>query len=212
MIGQGEEALLEIVQPHRSGRIAEEGSGCGLQGGRTHRVQPAASAASPFASCRRRRTISRISTPTSVSADAAGRCTPRSLACPYNCAYCTNDGVYGRKWNALDAEQVVEETTDLVARYGLQLLWIVDDNFLVDRERAVGIAEGIVPPRSEIRLEHSGLHQPGDAPDRGRAEAAAPRRTVAGVARRRLRFAEDAASDEQGFSEAGHHLRSGATN
>ena len=28
--------------------------------------------------------------------------------------------------------------------YGLQLLWIVDDNFLVDRDRAVGIAEGIV--------------------------------------------------------------------
>jgi anaerobic magnesium-protoporphyrin IX monomethyl ester cyclase len=23
-----------------------------------------------------------------------------SLACPFNCAYCTNSGVYGRKWNA----------------------------------------------------------------------------------------------------------------
>ena len=67
-----------------------------------------------------------------------------SLACPYNCGYCTNDGVYGRKWNALDPDQVVEETTDLVSRYNLELLWIVDDNFLVDRERAVGIAEGLV--------------------------------------------------------------------
>jgi anaerobic magnesium-protoporphyrin IX monomethyl ester cyclase len=67
-----------------------------------------------------------------------------SLACPYNCAYCTNDGVYGRKWNALEPEQVVEETTDLATRYNLQLLWIVDDNFLVDRNRAVGIAEGLV--------------------------------------------------------------------
>src|SRR6202021_4320960 len=26
----------------------------------------------------------------------------------------------------------------------LQLLWIVDDNFLVDKERALGIAEGLV--------------------------------------------------------------------
>src|SRR5258705_2553686 len=67
-----------------------------------------------------------------------------SLACPYNCGYCTNDGVYGRKWNALDPDQVVEETTDLVSRYNLELLWIVDDNFLIDRERAVGIAEGLV--------------------------------------------------------------------
>src|SRR3984957_16783416 len=67
-----------------------------------------------------------------------------SLACPYNCAYCTNDGVYGRKWNALGPAQVAEETCDLVSRYGLELLWIVDDNFLVDRERAIGIAEGIL--------------------------------------------------------------------
>jgi radical SAM superfamily enzyme YgiQ (UPF0313 family) len=67
-----------------------------------------------------------------------------SLACPYSCAYCTNEGVYERKWNALDAGQVVEETTDLVLRYHLQLLWVVDDNFLVDRERALAIAEGLV--------------------------------------------------------------------
>jgi len=49
---------------------------------------------------------------------------------------CTNSGVYGRKWNALEPDQVVEETTDLVSRYNLQLLWVVDDNFLVDRDRA----------------------------------------------------------------------------
>ena len=76
-----------------------------------------------------------------------------SLACPYNCAYCTNDGVYGRKWNALEAGQVVEETTDLVSRYGLSLLWIVDDNFLVDRDRAVQIAEGLV--RRNVKFEWS---------------------------------------------------------
>jgi radical SAM superfamily enzyme YgiQ (UPF0313 family) len=67
-----------------------------------------------------------------------------SLACPFNCAYCTNEGVYGRKWNALPAEQVVAEMTDLVKRYHLDLLWVVDDNFLVDRPRAVAIAEGLV--------------------------------------------------------------------
>ena len=32
----------------------------------------------------------------------------------------------------------------MVSRYNLELLWIVDDNFLIDRERAVGIAEGLV--------------------------------------------------------------------
>lgn len=71
-----------------------------------------------------------------------------SLACPYNCGYCTNQGVYGRKWNALEPAQVVEETLDIVQRYRLQLLWIVDDNFLVDRERALEIAEGLIRRRA----------------------------------------------------------------
>lgn len=67
-----------------------------------------------------------------------------SLACPFNCAYCTNAGVYGRKWNALPVAQVVEETIDLTRRYRLELLWMADDNFLVDLDRALQIAEGLI--------------------------------------------------------------------
>ena len=74
-----------------------------------------------------------------------------SLACPFNCSYCTNAGVYGRQWNGLPAEQVVEETSDLATRYGLEMLWIVDDNFLVDLERALEIAEGLVRARAQFR-------------------------------------------------------------
>jgi anaerobic magnesium-protoporphyrin IX monomethyl ester cyclase len=102
-----------------------------------------------------------------------------SLACPFNCAYCTNAGVYGRKWNALPAEQFVAETVDLTSRYNLELLWVVDDNFLVDLDRARNIAEGLVKAGAnfkwsiqattnltarlsteDLRLLHrSGLHQ-----------------------------------------------------
>jgi len=102
-----------------------------------------------------------------------------SLACPYNCAYCTNAGVYGRKWNALPAEQFVEETVDLTRRYNLEMLWIVDDNFLVDLDRARAISEGLVRAGAEFQwsiqattnltarlsledlklLRRSGLHQ-----------------------------------------------------
>lgn len=67
-----------------------------------------------------------------------------SLACPFNCAYCTNAGVYGRKWNALPVDQVVQETIDLTRRYRLELLWMADDNFLVDLNRALEIAEGLI--------------------------------------------------------------------
>jgi anaerobic magnesium-protoporphyrin IX monomethyl ester cyclase len=67
-----------------------------------------------------------------------------SLACPFDCAYCTNAGVYGRDWNALPVDQVVEETIDLTRRYRLELLWMADDNFLVDIKRALKIAEGLI--------------------------------------------------------------------
>ena len=76
-----------------------------------------------------------------------------SLACPFNCAYCTNGGVYGRKWNALPPEQFVSETVDLTERYNLELLWVVDDNFLVDLDRARLIAEGLV--RANARFKWS---------------------------------------------------------
>jgi anaerobic magnesium-protoporphyrin IX monomethyl ester cyclase len=66
-----------------------------------------------------------------------------SLACPFDCAYCTNGGVYGRKWNALPPEQFVAETVDLTRRYNLEMLWVVDDNFLVDLDRARLIGEGL---------------------------------------------------------------------
>ena len=102
-----------------------------------------------------------------------------SLACPFNCSYCTNAGVYGRKWNALPADQVVEETVELTRRYRLELLWMADDNFLVDFDRALQIAEGLVRAKAafkwsiqattnmtarftieELRLlRRSGLHQ-----------------------------------------------------
>jgi anaerobic magnesium-protoporphyrin IX monomethyl ester cyclase len=102
-----------------------------------------------------------------------------SLACPFNCAYCTNAGVYGRKWNALPVDQVVEETIDLTRRYRLELLWMADDNFLVDLGRALQIAEGLIRGGADFKwsvqattnltarlsvdelklLRRSGLHQ-----------------------------------------------------
>ncbi len=41
-------------------------------------------------------------------------------------------------------------------RYGLEMIWIVDDNFLVDLDRALKIAEGLVRVGFALSLEHSG--------------------------------------------------------
>jgi anaerobic magnesium-protoporphyrin IX monomethyl ester cyclase len=141
--GQGEDALLDVVKRIEAGESLEGIQGVGFkEEGRLR-----------FNAPRELRPIRELPPKAYHLADfdAYQRVCGRrwamytsSLACPYNCGYCTNNAVYGRKWNALDAEQVAEETCDLVSRYGLSLLWIVDDNFLVDRERAVAIAEGIL--------------------------------------------------------------------
>jgi radical SAM superfamily enzyme YgiQ (UPF0313 family) len=141
--GQGEEALLELVQHIESRSAPDFISGIGFKrGGKLIFTQerplrplvempPKAYHLADFDAYERacgRRWAMYIS----------------SLACPYNCAYCTNAGVYGRKWNALPPEQFVAETVDLTRRYNLEMLWVVDDNFLVDLNRARAIAAGLV--------------------------------------------------------------------
>jgi radical SAM superfamily enzyme YgiQ (UPF0313 family) len=150
--GQGEDAFLEVVQHIEAGESLKGIQGVGYKEERRLMFNPP----------RALKPIRELPPKAYHLADfdAYQRVCGRrwamytsSLACPFNCSYCTNDGVYGRKWNALDAGQVVEETTDLVTRYGLSLLWVVDDNFLVDRQRAVQIAEGLV--RSGVKFEWS---------------------------------------------------------
>ncbi len=150
--GQGEDALLEIVQHIEAGESMKGIAGVGYkENGRL-----------VFNPSRALKPIRELPPKAYHLADfdAYERICGRrwamytsSLACPFNCAYCTNDGLYGRKWNALEADQVVEEVSDLVSRYRLRLLWVVDDNFLVDRDRAVNIAEGLI--RTGVQFEWS---------------------------------------------------------
>lgn len=74
-----------------------------------------------------------------------------SHGCPYDCSFCSNASLYGRAWNALPAERVVAEVVELAQRFRLDLVDIVDDNFLVDRQRGVDIARGII--RSGVKFE-----------------------------------------------------------
>ena len=74
-----------------------------------------------------------------------------SHGCPYDCSFCSNASLYGRAWNALPADRVVSEVVDLVRRFRLDLVDIVDDNFLVDRQRGIDIARGFM--QSGLRFE-----------------------------------------------------------
>jgi radical SAM superfamily enzyme YgiQ (UPF0313 family) len=74
-----------------------------------------------------------------------------SHGCPYDCSFCSNASLYGRLWNALPAGRVVHEMTDLVRKFRLDLIDVVDDNFFVDRQRGVDIAKGLL--QSNLKFE-----------------------------------------------------------
>jgi anaerobic magnesium-protoporphyrin IX monomethyl ester cyclase len=67
-----------------------------------------------------------------------------SIGCPYACNYCTDTVFYKRRFNALSAERVVSELTQLVTRYRIEEIALLDSNFPVDLRRAIAIAKGIV--------------------------------------------------------------------
>jgi radical SAM superfamily enzyme YgiQ (UPF0313 family) len=66
-----------------------------------------------------------------------------SVGCPYACNYCTDMVFYKRRFNALSAERVVSELADLIVRYGIEEVALLDSNFPVDLRRALAIARGI---------------------------------------------------------------------
>ncbi len=67
-----------------------------------------------------------------------------SHGCPWDCSYCSNASVYGRNWKPLLPETAVAEMAELTRRYRLQVVDIIDDNYLVRRDRALDIAERLI--------------------------------------------------------------------
>lgn len=141
--GQGELTLLEMVERFAAGKSATEvgsvsSKPCGLV---TH------------ASERRVALLDALPTPAFHLADHDAyerACGVRKLAyatsvgCPYACNYCTDMVFYKRRFNALSAERVIAEIPELVIRYRIEEVALLDSNFPVDIHRALDIARGFL--------------------------------------------------------------------
>jgi len=66
-----------------------------------------------------------------------------SRGCPFRCAYCCNSTLSRSRWFAMSADRVIRELEEVRRAYRFDTLILQDENFLVDRHRALEIARWI---------------------------------------------------------------------
>lgn len=78
-----------------------------------------------------------------------------SRGCPYHCVFC-DKAVFGSKWRARSAANVVDEI-ELVRRdYGIDSIIFYDDLFTLDKKRVLEICQGIIDRKLKIEWKCEG--------------------------------------------------------
>lgn len=80
-----------------------------------------------------------------------------SYGCPYNCLFCASRSISGRKVVVRPAEDVLEELDYLVNECNIELLNIMDDNILFNKERAKYIFSEIIRRKYDIEIRIDNL-------------------------------------------------------
>jgi anaerobic magnesium-protoporphyrin IX monomethyl ester cyclase len=77
-----------------------------------------------------------------------------SRGCPYRCTFCLwPDVLYGHKFRARSAKNVVDEIEEAVRVYGHDEIYFDDDTFTIDRQRVLDICRLIQERRLEKEVE-----------------------------------------------------------
>lgn len=77
-----------------------------------------------------------------------------SRGCPFNCAFCYNRAFNQSRWRAWSIDQVVSDIEYLKQNYKIDAVKFYDDNFFVDKNRALEILRRIdLPAHLEVRID-----------------------------------------------------------
>lgn len=66
-----------------------------------------------------------------------------SRGCPYHCTYCFH-GLWGDRFRARSAENIVDEMKLLHSEYGVNGIFFMDDVFVLDRKRLLSICDRLI--------------------------------------------------------------------
>lgn len=79
-----------------------------------------------------------------------------SRGCPCNCGFCYNAHFHRRRWRAHSTRHVLELVAELRDAHDITDISSDDDNFFVDRRRALELVEGFA--RLGVRLSRADIH------------------------------------------------------
>lgn len=77
-----------------------------------------------------------------------------SRGCPFNCAFCYNRAFNQSRWRVWSIDKVVDDIQYLKQKYQIDAIKFYDDNFFVDKNRALEILRRInLPSHLEVRID-----------------------------------------------------------
>jgi len=79
-----------------------------------------------------------------------------SRGCIYHCVYCYNNSYNHSKWRSLTAENTLKRIRYIVDKFNIKSIYIIDDNFFIDLERAEDIARRIIKENLNIEWHVQG--------------------------------------------------------
>lgn len=74
-----------------------------------------------------------------------------SRGCVFDCTYCGSVNFWGKKWRRRSAQNVLDEIEHLIREMGARSIYMFDDNFPVNKKRAVEICQGIIERKMDIQ-------------------------------------------------------------
>jgi radical SAM superfamily enzyme YgiQ (UPF0313 family) len=75
-----------------------------------------------------------------------------SRGCPFNCCYCANGTVHGKKIRRMSEKMVLDTIRHYVDEYHVDILMIEDDHFLADKSRAIHLLSAIKDFRINVEF------------------------------------------------------------
>jgi len=76
-----------------------------------------------------------------------------SRGCPFNCRFCVDHNLWGRKFRGRSPENVIAEIKHLIKEYGIKQFSFEEDNFSINKVRLKRICELIIEEKLDVKWD-----------------------------------------------------------